>query len=370
MSPSERVISKLLEPAGVSLNGERPWDIQVHDQRLFPRVLRQGNLGLGEAYMEGWWDCGRIDEMIARVLKAHLDRKAGRVRLLLSAIPALLLNPQTVRGSRKVARKHYDLGNDLFLSFLDANNQYSCAYFNGCDDLDRAQERKLEMICDKLDLAPGDRLLDIGCGWGGLARYAAEKRGCEVTAVNISREQTEYARRACAGLPVTVLRQDYRQVRGEFDKIVSVGMFEHVGVRNYPSFMRACHRLLKDGGVFLLHTIGGNVSRRACDPWICKYIFPRGMLPSARQLTRAAERFFVLEDWHNLGPHYDRTLMAWHERFTRAWDGLRQRYSETFRRMWEYYLLSCAGAFRARDIQLWQVVFTKPGTPQPHCRVG
>lgn len=371
MTNAERFIRSLLETADIRIDGNRPWDIQIHDPRLYERVAREGNLGLGEAYMDGWWDCEHIDQMIHRVLKAHLDETMHPgPRQILAALPAHLFNLQSLRGARVVARKHYDLGNDLFLSFLDSHNQYSCGYFNGCEDLEEAQHRKLELICDKLELKPDDTLLDIGCGWGGLARYAAETRGCRVTAVNISREQTEFARENCSGLPVSVLRTDYRAVDGQFDKIVSVGMFEHVGAKNYRTFMRACHRLLKAGGTFLLHTIGGNKATSSCDPWINRYIFPRGMLPSTAQLSKAAEGLFVMEDWHNLGPHYDRTLMAWHKRFTGAWSGLKTRYSETFKRMWEYYLLSCAGAFRARDIQLWQVVFTKPGTPQPHCRLG
>ena len=365
------ILERLLARADVAIDGDRPWDIRVHDDRFYSRVIRNGNLGLGEAYMDGWWDCPRIDEMIRRILQARLDKHVrGGPRVWLALLPALLFNRQTRRGAREVARRHYDLGNDLFLSFLDANQQYSCAYFDGCDDLDEAQARKLELICDKLELQPGDTLLDIGCGWGGLASYAARTRGCEVTAINISREQTAYARSRCEGLPVDVRLADYRTVSGRFDKVVSVGMFEHVGVRNYKTFMRTCHGLLRDGGLFLLHTIGGNESRRSCDPFIGKYIFPRGMLPSTTQISRAAEGLFVMEDWHNLGPHYDRTLMAWHHRFTRAWGTLRGRYGEPFRRMWEYYLLSCAGAFRARDIQLWQVVFTKPGTPQPRCRLA
>ncbi|MBU1000989.1 MAG: cyclopropane fatty acyl phospholipid synthase [Proteobacteria bacterium] len=371
MHRARRIIERLLALAGVHTNGNRPWDIQVHDERLFPRILREGNLGMGEAYMDGWWDCERIDEMICRVLKAQLDKRLrNNWRLVLSALPDLLFNLQTRNGARHVARRHYDLGNDLFGTFLDRHNLYSCAYFKDCDDLDQAQQAKMELIAAKLSLAPGLRVLDIGCGWGGLARYLASEHGTEVTAVNISREQVAFASQACQGLPVSVQLKDYRDVDGSFDRIVSVGMFEHVGIKNYRTFMETCHQRLKDGGSFLLHTIGGNESMRSCDPWIRRYIFPRGMLPSIKQIAGAAEGLFVVEDWHNLGTHYDKTLMAWHRRFSNGWENLKERYTEDFRRMWEYYLLSCAGAFRARDIQLWQIVFTKPGTPQPPCRQG
>ena len=205
-------------------------------------------------------------------------------------------------------------------------------------------------------------MLDIGCGWGGFAKYAAENYSCHVTAVNISGEQLRYASEFCKGLPVHFENCDYRAVAGRFDKIVSVGMFEHVGQKNYRTFMDVVHRCLKDGGIFLLHTIGSNTSRTGCDPWITKYIFPNGMLPSIVQITKAVEGLFVIEDWHNLGPHYDKTLMAWNDNFQQVWPKLQEKYDTRFKRMWEYYLLSCAGAFRARSNQVWQIVMTKAGT--------
>lgn len=371
MGTAQRILTDLFARAGVAVDGPAPWDVRVHDERFFGRVLRHKNLGLGESYEDGWWDCPRIDEFIRRLLSARLDQAVrGSPRLALAALPARLVNLQTRHGSQVVARRHYDLGNELFLSFLDENLQYSCGYFRNGDNLDEAQRGKLELICDKLGLRPGHTLLDIGCGWGGLARYVARTRGCAVTAVNISQEQTRFARDFCAGLPVTVLRQDYREVAGEFDRVVSVGMFEHVGRRNHRAFMAAVHRLLKPDGVFLLHTIGSNESQNCCDPWIARYVFPRGLIPSIAQIARAAEGLFVMEDWHNLGPHYDRTLMAWRQRFQNAWDRLRERYGPRFKRRWDYYLLSCAGAFRARSIQLWQIVFTPPGAPRPCCRLG
>ena len=270
--------------------------------------------------------------------------------------------------SREVAERHYDLDNDLFLSFLDPYNQYSCGYFNGTEDLNQAQANKLDLTCRKLNLTSTDRVLDIGSGWGGFARYAAEHYGCSVTGVNISDEQIRFAETFCQGLPVQILRCDYRDIRDTFDKIVSIGMFEHVGRKNYRTFMKVAHSLLQDGGIFLLHTIGSNETSIKTDPWITKYIFPNGMLPSVNQISKAAEDLFVIEDLHNLGPHYDRTLMAWYANFQKAWPKLQQRFDDRFKRMWDYYLLSCAGAFRSRDIELWQIVFTKYGTPQPNCR--
>jgi cyclopropane-fatty-acyl-phospholipid synthase len=283
-------------------------------------------------------------------------------------LPGVLFNLQSKARARIVAERHYDLGDDLFLAFLDPYNQYSCAYFDGTADLDQAQRKKLDLICRKIALGRSDHVLDIGCGWGGFAKYAAETFGCEVTAVNISRPQLRYAAELCRGLPVRFLQCDYRELKGRFDRIVSVGMFEHVGWRNYRTFMRVAHRCLEDGGIFLLHTIGGNESTRSCDPWIAKYIFPNGMLPSIAQISRSVEGLFAVEDWHNLGPHYDRTLMAWYHNFQNAWPRLQSKYDARFKRMWDYYLLSCAGAFRARSNQVWQIVLTKYGTAQPALR--
>jgi len=210
--------------------------------------------------------------------------------------------------------------------------------------------------------------MDIGFGWGGLAKYMAENYNCTVTGINISQEQISFAKEYCKDLPIRILHCDYRDMRDSFDKIVSVGMFEHVGRKNYTAFMRVAHRCLRDDGIFLLHTIGNNEGQIDSDPWITKYIFPNGMLPGLAQITKAIEGLFVLEDLHNLGPHYDKTLMAWNRNFQEAWSTLKGSYDERFKRMWEYYLLSCAGAFRARSIQLWQLVLTKYGTPQPSCR--
>ena len=294
-------------------------------------------------------------------MQGGLKRQAGISAYRLHFLPKVLFNLQSMARARRVADRHYDLGNDLFFSFLDPYRQYSCAYFRDTEELEQAQRNKLELICRKLGLTAADRVLDIGCGWGGLGRYAAERFGCTVTGVNISKEQLRFAGGFCRGLPVRFEERDYRSIGGKYDKIVSVGMFEHVGGKNYRTFMEVVRRCLKDDGIFLLHTIGRNDSSNGCNPWITRYIFPDAMLPSIAQIARAAERLFLIEDWQNLCPHYDRTLMAWNERFQEAWPRLRDRYDERFKRMWEYYLLSCAGAFRARENQVWQIVMTPCG---------
>ncbi|HMK33758.1 MAG TPA: cyclopropane fatty acyl phospholipid synthase [Desulfomonilaceae bacterium] len=369
MAETKRIVQELLNRIGVKVDGRDPWDIQVHDDRFYSLILKDKNLGLGESYMDGWWDCRRPDEFLCRILLGRMNEKVrGSLKMLLPLLHGLLFNVQSRRRSHKVVQKHYNLDNELFLSFLDPYNQYSCAYFNGTDDLNEAQTNKLELIAKKIRAHEGGHVLDVGSGWGGLAKYLAEKYACTVTGINLSEEQITFAREFCRGLPVDVLYCDYRDVSGEYDKIVSVGMFEHVGYKNYRAFMQVIHSCLKNGGVFLLHTIGGNESDVRADPWIAKYIFPNSMLPSLAQITDAAEGLFLVEDFHNFGPHYDKTLMSWHGKFLDVWPLLQHKYDERFKRMWEYYLLSCAAAFRARYIHVWQLVLTKYGTPQPQCR--
>ncbi|HHQ14970.1 MAG TPA: cyclopropane fatty acyl phospholipid synthase, partial [Chromatiales bacterium] len=265
----------------------------------------------------------------------------------------------------------YDIGNDLYEQMLDPWMNYSCGYWLQADTLEQAQQHKMELICRKLELEPGMKLLDIGCGWGGMARYAAEHYGVHVVGVTISGQQQQWAEERVRGLPVEIRCQDYREVDEIFDRIVSIGMFEHVGYKNYREYFRKCHAMLRKDGLMLLHTIGSNRTSLTIDPWLHRYIFPNGILPSIAQIGRAIESSFVMEDWHNFGVDYDRTLMAWHERIERAWERLDpQRYDERFRRMWRFYLLACAGAFRSRHTQLWQVVLSKGGRPGGYRRPG
>ncbi len=357
-----RTIGLLLAEAGIRINGDAPWDMQVLDNTLYQRILLHGSLGLGEAYMDGLWEVERLDEFFHRLLRRDLNEKVGgwlRWRLIASILRHRLLNPQSPGRAFQVGERHYDIGNDVFQAMLDPTMSYSCAYWAKADNLADAQRHKLELICRKLELQPGERLLDIGCGWGGLAHHAATHHGVRVVGVTVSRQQLEYARQQCVDLPVQFEFQDYRKLEGSFDKAASVGMFEHVGPKNYPAYFDTVHRVLADQGLFLLHTIGDYTTTRATDPWIEKYVFPNGKLPSARQLTEVLERRFVIEDWHNFGPDYDRTLMAWWRNFDAGWPRLRNRYDSRFYRMWKYYLLSCAGFFRARQGQLWQLVLSK-----------
>ncbi|WP_031522453.1 cyclopropane fatty acyl phospholipid synthase [Siccibacter colletis] len=355
-----RIVSELLGRAGIEINGSQPGDIRVNNPQFFKRVLQEGSLGLGESYMDGWWDCDRLDLFFTRVLRAGLEQQLPHhFKDTLRILGARVFNLQSRKRAWMVGKEHYDLGNDLFSRMLDPAMQYSCGYWKTADNLVDAQQAKLKLICDKLALEPGMTLLDIGCGWGGLAEYAARHYGVSVHGVTISAEQQKMAQERCQGLDVNIRLQDYRDLDEQFDRIVSVGMFEHVGPKNYATYFEVVDRNLKPDGLFLLHTIGSRTTSNSVDPWINKYIFPNGCLPSVRHIANAAEKHFVMEDWHNFGPDYDKTLMAWYARFQAAWPEIADNYSERFRRMFTYYLNACAGAFRARDIQLWQVVFSR-----------
>ncbi|MFC3607052.1 cyclopropane fatty acyl phospholipid synthase [Stutzerimonas tarimensis] len=360
----------LLARADIEIDGSRPWDMHLNRSGVPERAFSTGNLGLGEAYMEGAWDCEALDEFFYRLLRAKVYRHVQPLRLVFHALRSRLINLQNAKRAWQVGEAHYDLGNDFYATMLDPRMTYTCGYWADASNLAEAQEAKLELICRKLGLEPGMRVLDIGCGWGSFMGYAAEHYGVECVGVTISREQAEWARQRYQGLPLEFRLQDYRDLDERFDRIASVGMFEHVGRKNHRVFMEVANRCLADDGLFLLHTIGKNCRQGAPDPWIDRYIFPNGDLPAASQILEAAEGLFVAEDLHNFGSDYDKTLMAWHDNFEAAWPGHADRLDERFRRMWRYYLLSCAGAFRARHIQLWQWVLAKHGVEGGYRRIA
>lgn len=363
-----KLLKNLLEKAGVTINGNNPYDIQIHDQRFYKRFLMNPSLGAGESYMEGWWDCTRLDELFYRITRAvNTDTIFKPWYLAWARFMNILINQQTRHRSKHVADKHYNLDNELYRIMLGPTMAYTCAYWPHANNLDQAQENKFKLICKKLDLKPGDKVLELGCGWGSFAKYAAENYGCHIVAVNISTEQIKYARENSNSLPIEFFLCDYRDQaiynsnQIKFDKVVSIGLCEHIGYKNYRRFMNIVRNNIKEDGLFLLHTIGRNNSVNFVDPWINKYIFPNGMLPSIKQIAGSSENLFVIEDLHNFGADYDKTLMAWRKNFMDHWPQLSLRYDEKFYRMWNYYLLSCAGAFRAREMQLWQFVLTPKG---------
>src|SRR3989344_1594740 len=310
---------ELLSLAGVKLNGTMPHDIQIHDSEVYRRVFSQGSLGLGESYVDGLWDCKKLDEFFFHILKANLDNKIKKSSLIIHILKA-----------------------------------------------------KFNLVCKKLGLKKGDKVLDIGCGWGSFLKFAAEKYGIKGVGITVSKEQVSLAQKLCKRLPIEIRLQDYKDLlksHEKFDYIVSLGMFEHVGYKNYKTFFSVVNNVLKENGLFLLHTIGSNKPVTNTEPWISKYIFPNSMLPSISQISKYSEDLFVMEDWHNFGADYDKTLMTWFKNFNKNWPELKlktnknreRKYDERFYRMWKYYLLSCAGLFRARKSQLWQIVFSRNG---------
>src|SRR6185437_2780629 len=348
-----------LAEADISINGGRPWDIVLHDERFYLRVISQGALGLVESYMDGWWDCAELAQFFHRLLTAHLD---GHDRFTWSSalayFKARVENRQGKWLAAENVRRHYDLGNDLYRNMLGRWMVYSSTNWEHAHTLDEAGESKLAFVCKRIGLRGGQKILDIGCGWGGMAKYAAQKYGAQVVGITLSEEQAAFARETCSDLPVEIRYQDYRDVTGEFDAIVSLGMFEHVGYKNYRRFMEVVHRCLKPGGVFFLNTIGTNESGYCANSWTEKYIFPGGMLPSMAQIASAADGLFTMEDVRDWAEFYDKTLTSWFEKFNRNWMSLKDRYGERFYRMWKYYLLSSAGAFRSKSILDWQILFS------------
>ncbi len=358
----KKIAEEILSIAGIEINGNNPYDIKIHNEMFYQRVLNQGSLGLGESYMDGWWDCENLDEFFYRILYSKVDEKVKQNwKLLFKILSAKIFNRQSGARAFQIGEEHYDLGNKLYKNMLDKRMVYSCAYWKSAHTLDEAQEAKLDLVCKKLRLQPGMEILDIGCGWASFAKYAAEKYRVKVKGITVSKQQAELGKRLCQGLPVEIRLQDYRNISGKFDNIVSLGMIEHVGYKNYRTFMKVARRCLKDNSLFLLQTIGSNKSVNSTDPWIDKYIFPNGMSPSIKQIGTAIEGLLVMEDWSNFSADYDKTLMAWYENFNNNWNKIKSEYNERFYRMWKYYLLSCAGSFRARRNQLWQIVLSKKG---------
>lgn len=360
-APASVGLATLLGRADVMLDGTRPWDIRVRDPRMPRRILLGGSLAAGETYMDGWWDCDALDDMLTRALRAHLDETLPNPAQIVTRVLTRLRNPQSRRRAFIVGRRHYDIGDDLYQRMLDRRMIYSCGYWPRATSLDEAQEHKLDLVFRKLGLERGMRVLDVGCGWGGAARFAAERYGVSVTGITVSKNQAITARENCKDLPIEIRLEDYREHSGTYDRIYSLGMFEHVGERNYATYFGKIRSLLAPDGLFLLHTIGANTSTPGTDPWIDKYIFPNSHLPSQSEIASAAEPSWVIEDWHGFGVDYDRTLMSWSENLKRRWSEIAAHYDERFRRMWHYWLMSSAASFRARRNQLWQIVMSPFG---------
>ena len=366
-----RIVSELLGRAGITINGSSPSDPQVKHPDFFKRVLREGSLGLGESYMDGWWECERLDTFFASVLRAGLENQLPRnLKDTLRVASSRLFNLQSKKRAWIVGKEHYDLGNDLFSRMLDPFMQYSCAYWKDASTLEEAQQAKLRLISEKLQLQPGMRVLDIGCGWGGLAYFMAKHYGVSVVGVTISAEQQKMARERCQGLDVDIRLQDYRDLNEQFDRIVSVGMFEHVGARHYDEFFAKCRELLKPEGVMLLHTIGklGDPSLSP-DPFTDKWIFPGYHLPALSEMLSSSQKVrLIASDIENLRLHYAYTLEHWLDRATRARDKIVTMYDERFFRMWEFYLAGGIVMFENGAACNYQVQYIRERTALPITR--
>lgn len=368
---SETIMRDLLASAGVGTDGAQPWDMRVHDRRAYKRMLYEGILGFGESYMDGWWDCDRLDDCFYKLINGNLEEEVKKDwKVALHVGTAKLFNLQSARKAFEVGEQHYDVGNDLYQAMLDERMVYTCGYWKNAETLSEAQEAKLELVCRKIGLEPGMTVLDLGCGWGSFGKYAAEKYGAEVTGVTVSKEQVALGTEMCKGLPVTIELMDYREVSGQYDAVISIGLIEHVGYKNHRTYMETVHRCLKDDGIGFIHVIGSNNSVTIGNSWFHKYIFPNAMNPSIGQLGQAMDHLFVMEDWHNFGPDYDPTVMEWYRNFENAWPDLKHAYDERFYRMWKFYLLSGAASSRSRRTQLWHIVMSKKGRAQPDCRVS
>lgn len=357
----KQTAQKILGVAKIKIGGKNPWDIKINNDKIYQKVLAQGSLGLGESYMDGWWDCKKLDEFFNKIIRAGLENKINERGFLRKLLQIKLTNVQNKKRAYEVGKKHYDIGNDLYKLMLDKRMVYSCGYWKNAKTLDEAQEAKLDLICKKMGLKPRMKILDIGCGWGSFLKFAAKKYKVKGVGITISKEQKKLAEEICKGLPVEIRLQDYRDVNEKFDRIISIGMFEHVGPKNYRTYMKVVNRCLKDDGMFLLHTIGVNTPKKVGDRWFNKYIFPNSALPSPGQIINSSEGLLVLEDWHNFGEDYDKTLIEWHRNFNKNWNKIKKNYDERFRRMWNYYLLASAGGFRVKRNRLWQIVYSKNG---------
>lgn len=359
---SKKTVEEIFSLADIKVGGDRSWDIKVSNEKFYNRILSEGSLGLGESYMDGWWEAKNLDQFFFKLLRADLDEKAPKTfGIILNVLQAKILNLQSKARSKKSVESHYDIGNDLYEKMLGPTMAYTCGYWEGANNLDEAQEAKFEMLCRKMRLKEGMKILDIGCGWGTLLKYAVEKYKVSAVGITLSEEQAGFAREVCKGLPVEIRIQDYRDTNEKFDAIVSVEMLEHVGHKNYRDYMKTVERCLTDDGIFALQVIGNNESTVSTDPWLHKYIFPNSHLPSIKQLGESMENLLVVEDWENIGLNYHKTLMAWHENFAKNWPSLKKDYDERFYRMWVYYLSICAGLFLSRKAQLWQITISKKG---------
>ena len=354
-------VQDFLQQADIRVDGSRPWDIKICHPDFFKCIMQQGLLGLGESYMDGWWECERVDILIYKFLTGRLDEYLPiHLHNILNLFSAKLLSLKPDHVSLTSGNKEHEIGYDIFAVMLDNYMQYSCGLWREGTSLDEAQTAKLQMICEKLQLSPGMRILDLGCGWGGTAEYMARHYGVYVEGITDSTEQQKVAQARCRDLDVTIMLGDFHDcIDDQFDRIISLGTLQNIELRNYQAFFKRIANSLNPDGRCLLQSIGKDQFVNHVGLWINKYIFPRGCLPSEEQIVRSTQPYLHIEDWINLGGDYDKTFMSWEKRINDAWPELKDNYSPRFKRMLDYYLCSCAGFLRAKKLNMWQMVFSR-----------
>ena len=361
-----KVVTHLFERAGLQIGGSKANNVVVHDDRFFKEVLLKGSIGLGDSYVEGTWDASSVDDVVFALIKSGVYNSIlSQIYDTVGSVARRIQNLQDRIGSYQVIDEHYDLDYNLFLAFLDRYNQYTCGYFERTDDLDQAQENKLELICNKLNLREGDKVLDIGGGWGGLALYMTERFDVDVSIITLSRQQANHARKMCEGRKVKVHVCDYRDIpllfsSSSFDKVAAVGILEHIGHKNYRQFMKVVNHALIPEGRCLFQTLYSPANRILSNPWVRKHIFPNHELPPQNTIKSAASKYFQPADkvaFQDLTPHYVKTLLAWNERLNKAIDDKKINLEPKEHRKWNFYFLSCAGALRAEHMRVGQFVY-------------
>jgi len=354
-----------------------PRGMRIVDPAAIRRFRKHGIMGMGESFMDGQWTADRLDEVMTQVFTAPAPRLSAPAwgRMLAAVADKRVFNRQAARIFR-IGEEHYDLGNDLFAIMLDKSMTYTSGYWANAATLDEAQEAKLDLLCRKLRLEPGMRVLDIGCGWGNFAHHAASRYGVHVTGITVSKEQAVFAQQRCAELDVDIRVQDYREVDERFDRVVSIEMIEAVGPKNMAPYYQTIDRCLPEGGLFALQAIAGTTLTRDSDRrldqyilWLVKHIFPDGYLPRETQMVARHGTALHVLDWHRFADDYDRTLLAWADNFNAGWPKIAKKYGERFRRRWHFYLFGCAAAFRAQLVHVYQVVYGKGALAQRYTPV-